>query len=251
MNEISTANNSAKKLLDDSFRGQLSSGSVFNMSQLDIPSYYQENTSVGNSTHTTPLNYMRRSTPAAASQNARRVEQIRERDTFSGLEEEQDRDIDVKFDMMKLSSNVTDDFFQLQSKNDSELEALEPSKDEFGRQGQSSELFHPSGNNDLSRRIDPRSDDSTGTADQVIATICSPSHIPFVYLTYSMSTVLQGQRLRQLRLRIRPGRRRKLPPGLSLPQPPRGVAVPGPVQPAGWRPVLRVLQQLPGRAALQ
>jgi hypothetical protein len=171
MNDMSTANKSAKNLLDDSFRGQLSFGSVFNMSQLDIPSYNQENTSVGNSTHTSPLNYMRRSTPVAATQNARKVEQIRERDT----------DIDVKFDMMNLSPTVTDDFFQLQSKNDSELEALEPSK---------GELFQPSCNNDFSCRIDQRSDDSTGTADQVIATICSPSHIPFVHLTYSMSTVL-------------------------------------------------------------
>jgi hypothetical protein len=167
MNDMTSANNgSGKNPVDDSFRGQLS-GSVFNMSQLDIPSYYQENTSVGNSAHTTPLNYMRRTTPVAANQNARKIEQIRERDTFSGLEDEQDKDIDVKFGMMKLSSNVTDDFFQLQSKNDSEMEALEPAEKDHNRPRLSSDRFQSSNNNDLNRRFEQRSDDSSGTADQV------------------------------------------------------------------------------------
>jgi hypothetical protein len=233
MNDMTSANNgSGKNLVDESFRGQLS-GSVFNMSQLDIPSYYQENTSVGNSAHTTPLNYMRRTTPVAANQNARKIEQIRERDTYSGLEEEQDRDIDVKFDMMKLSSNVTDDFFQLQSKNDTELEALEPAEKDYNRQGPSSELFQPSNNNDLSRRFEQRSDDSSGTTDQVCGCLClfvfSRSLFTQLSVCLSLPPVLQGQRLRQLRARVRSGRHWSLPARLNVPHASRRRTVPEPV----------------------
>ena len=98
---------------------------VFGISQLDIPIYRQMTNASDNSTHTTPLNYMRHSTPNAVG--IRKVEQIKEVDQCSELDEEDNQELNKKFNTMKLTSSVQDDFFQLDGgKNNFEFQELEP-----------------------------------------------------------------------------------------------------------------------------
>lgn len=112
--------------------------SVFSMAHLDIPTYNVGGGSNDNSAHTTPLNYMRRSTPVSS---VRKVEQIKERDPYTGLDEESERDLDSKLDLLKLSSTNADDFFQLRDQHDSELQELEPSTGELPHARRNSDLY--------------------------------------------------------------------------------------------------------------
>jgi hypothetical protein len=113
---------SGNSTLENSYGGQ-TTRTVFAMSQLEIPSYAPGTGSNNNSTHTTPLNYMRRGTPLPA---LRRIEQISERDPQTGLDEDSERDLHEKFDVMKLASAPSDDFFQLQGTFGCDLQELEP-----------------------------------------------------------------------------------------------------------------------------
>lgn len=113
--------------------------SVFSMAHLDIPTYNVGSGSNDNSAHTTPLNYMRRSTPVSA---IRRVEQIKERDPFTGFDEDSERDLDSKLDLMKLSSANATDFFQLRDQRESELQELEPSTGELPHESRNSGCYH-------------------------------------------------------------------------------------------------------------
>lgn len=115
---------------DTSFSAQLPSTMSIPTS-IDIPQFHGMTNNQGTdfvdskdgSTHTTPLNYMRRSTPIAA---VRKVEQIRERDPYHGGDVGDELEMERRFDTMHLTSNVSDDFFQFNNGGGDSLQELEP-----------------------------------------------------------------------------------------------------------------------------
>lgn len=112
------------------FEGSCSAqlSSVLQMpTRIDIPTFQNNGHDLDyhdGSNHTTPLNYMRRSTPKAVmkpnpSQGV----------SYSELQEEREIDLDNRFSHLQLSSSVQDNFFEFQNSTTDALEALEPSKD--------------------------------------------------------------------------------------------------------------------------
>lgn len=121
--------NRARSEYDTSFSSQLPT-TLSVPSSINIPQFHAnlQGTefidSKEGSTHTTPLNYMRRTTPIAA---LRKVEQINERDPYHGGDLGEELEIDRRFDTMHLTSAATDDFFQFQNGGNDSLHELEPS----------------------------------------------------------------------------------------------------------------------------
>lgn len=142
--------NRARTEYDTAFSSQLPNN--ISAPSIDIPQFHGSNNFQGNdfggskegSTHTTPLNYMTRSTP---SSSIRKVEQIREIDPYHGGEIGDDFEIDRRFNTMNLSSGASDDFFQLQNGNNDALQELEPIEQNRAVKGQDVPLQPPNNHN--------------------------------------------------------------------------------------------------------